>query len=106
MALYKMGQRVKVESPEHFCHDGKRKAIFAEGIIVGIGAFTSKINNKSYEYKVEIAAAKQRIYANSSVLHPVKYDGNKIVGWETCLWNPKTGFEAAPAHDLDKAAVA
>lgn len=95
MAALKVGTRVKLVRPRDPEFYG------LEGVIVEVGFWpkgTRCVDEKSgsmtttqadAEYIVSWNGRLRRSYASHWRIEPIIYDGNQVVSWEECLWQPE-----------------
>lgn len=92
MATFYVGQRVRIKWSRNWPElDG------TEGVIVGRETCTDQDTGKILEWEVapdawgdSLEPGGFRSFApNSDQLEPIQYDGNKVIKWSECLWQPE-----------------
>jgi hypothetical protein len=92
MAKFYVGQRVRIVATDTK-HAGRETVITKAGVLVeGNSAWPSYLG-----YEVAIPCTVNPDYRwcvfEPQDLEPILYDGNQLVSWDACLWQPQ-GVEA------------
>lgn len=92
MAAFQVGQRVRIVD----CFtDGARHLIGLETVIDDMGMISSP-GGSVFGYGVAAGRTSMEHWGfTADQLEPIQYDGNALVAWESCVWQPSREVETA-----------